>query len=123
MRAVLPLSLLAALSAAPLAPAEADPLSIVLRSFAAAPAPFVLLADVADLPQEGHPLRNRTADLFLGFTPEPGSWREIRAEEIAARVREAGLAASWFRLEGAPSVWVVAGPRPEKPPVSGTGRK
>jgi len=95
---------------------EDGPMLVVLRENAAVHGPFVSLGDVAQLPNDPFRLRRYAGDLLLGFAPERGSMREIDAREVAARLREAGIAERRFLLKGAARTSVL----PAEPTAQGT---
>jgi hypothetical protein len=108
----------AALPAAASGPEGREPMLVVLKGTAASAGPFVRLAEIAELPNDPHRLRRRAGEIFLGFAPRSGEVREIDSAEVAARLKEAGLAEDRFQVKGAPRVSVFTG---EGPPGEGSG--
>jgi hypothetical protein len=86
----------------------ADPMLVVLRSNAPVKGVFIQLGDVADLPNDPHRLREFARDILLGFAPGSGAVRELGADEIAVRLREAGIPEALFCVKGAPRIAVFA---------------
>ncbi len=92
-----------ALTAGPAAAAEEarEPMLVVIRASAPVRGAFVRLREVADLPNDPHRLREFAGEILLGFSPGTGAVREIAAEDVATRLREAGLAPDLFSINGA----------------------
>ncbi len=103
-----PFMVLSAWAARPVPASEdREPMLVVLRPSAAVESSFVRLADIADIPNDPRRLRAYAGEILLGFAPERGGLREIGIEEVEARLRESGLSARSFRVEGAARAVVV----------------